>query len=437
MKKFILFFLLFPIYLFANINLIQSGPMLGYSDMREVLLWIQTKQSCKVQFKYYDIDNPKDVFLTDTFRTKSDNFFIAKLIANKVLPGKKYKYDVLINDKVVKLNYPTEFKTPVNWRWKTEPPEFKFAFGSCLYINDEMWDRKGKPYGGEYFILNSIYEKKPDFMIWLGDNIYLREGDWNTKTGIYYRWTHTRSIPEFQPLLANVHQYGIWDDHEFGPNDSDRGFWNKNTALQAFKDFMGNTEYVFENEGITSKFEWGDCDFFLLDNRWWKAPNGLKDSTKPYFGEKQLQWLIDNLIYSNAKFKFICGGGQILNPLQVFENYSNYSVERQKLLDAISKYKIKGVVFITGDRHFSELSKLTLNDGTIVYDYTSSTLSAGENKKGCSENNPLRIDGTCYDSRNFGLIEVSGDSKNRKLNLILFDNKGNKIWNYEIKETDF
>ena len=29
----------------------------------------------------------------------------------------------------------------------------------------------------------AIHQKKPDFMVWLGDNIYLREPDWSSHSG--------------------------------------------------------------------------------------------------------------------------------------------------------------------------------------------------------------------------------------------------------------
>jgi hypothetical protein len=47
--SFILFFLVASA-LHAQSSLLQSGPMLGYSEMREVLLWVQTKAK-KIQSK--------------------------------------------------------------------------------------------------------------------------------------------------------------------------------------------------------------------------------------------------------------------------------------------------------------------------------------------------------------------------------------------------
>ena len=106
-------------------------------------------------------------------------------------------------------DYELEFQTQEHWEYRKDAPNFSFAVGSCAYTNEKTKDRPGKSYGQDYFIYNSILDKNPDFMIWLGDNVYLREPDWNTKTGIYHRYSHDRSIKELQPLLGSVHHYAI------------------------------------------------------------------------------------------------------------------------------------------------------------------------------------------------------------------------------------
>ena len=44
---------------------IQSGPMVGYSEMSEVLLWVQTKQPAKVKFGYFEQGKPETKKFTD------------------------------------------------------------------------------------------------------------------------------------------------------------------------------------------------------------------------------------------------------------------------------------------------------------------------------------------------------------------------------------
>ncbi|MCB0572700.1 MAG: alkaline phosphatase family protein, partial [Phaeodactylibacter sp.] len=211
----------------AQSALLQSGPMLGYNEMREVLLWVQTKAPATVQFAYWPEAEPGRRMFTAEKQTEKSDAFTAKLLADQVEPGTKYRYELLIDGKPVSLPYPAAFETQPLWQWRTGPPAFKVAIGSCAYINETEYDRPGTPYGSDYQIFQSIYEQHPNAMIWLGDNVYLREADWFSRTGILHRYTHTRSLPEMQPLLASTHHYAIWDDHDYGPNNSNRSYIHK------------------------------------------------------------------------------------------------------------------------------------------------------------------------------------------------------------------
>jgi len=413
--SFILFFLVASA-LHAQSSLLQSGPMLGYSEMREVLLWVQTKAPAKVQFRYWDKENPKQVFETETVQTSKEKAFTASLIADRVS---------------------LEFQTQVLWKYRTDPPDFTIAAGSCTYINEPEFDRPGKPYGQGYEIFKAIHEKRPDAMIWLGDNIYLREADWNTRTGIYQRYQHTRSLPELQPLLASVHHYAIWDDHDFGPNDCDGSFWNKEQALEAFKCFWGNPSYgVGTLRGTCTQFSWGDADFFLLDNRYYRTPQARKTGPKTILGKEQFEWLINALVASHATFKVIVIGGQVLNPVAVYETYANYAEERQLLIDTITKEAIPGVIFISGDRHFTELIMLPRKDSYPLYELTCSPLTSGVFTGARKEANTLRVEGTLVEEQNFALMKFSGKREERALTMSIYNKDGKELWSRTIKASD-
>ncbi|UTA69122.1 alkaline phosphatase [Emticicia sp. 21SJ11W-3] len=415
---------------------IQSGPMLGYSEMREVLLWVQTKKEASVKFVYWDKTKPAIKYATEEFKTTKSDAFVARLIADQVLPGKKYAYEVWIDKKKVALSYPLEFQTQALWQWRTDPPAFKFAVGSCAYINETEFDRPGTPYGSEYEIFTSIYQSKPDFMLWSGDNIYLREPDWNTKTGIMKRYTHTRSLPEMQPLLGSIHNYAIWDDHDFGPNDADRGFVSKKQTLDAFKLFWGNLNYTFKDEGVTGSFQWADCQFFLMDDRWWRTPNDRTTGGREYFGQKQIQWLVDALKFSNAPFKFVIVGGQVGNPAKIFENFVNYEEERNQLFELITKEKIPGVIFISGDRHWTALTKVDRPGTYPLYDLTISALTSGPSKPVKEEADSPYVEGTTVTKHNYGLLEISGKRTDRVLKINVLDKDGKELWTREIKASE-
>ncbi len=422
--------------LYSQKSLLQSGPMLGYSEMFEVMLWVQTKHEADVKIIYYEKNTPDKTHVTNTVTTKKDDAYTAHLLADEVIPGHIYYYDLYINNEKITFDYKTQFQTQKLWAWRTDPPEFTFAAGSGAYINEPAFDRPGKGYGGDYQIYESIADKKPDFMLWLGDNIYLREPDWNTKTGILHRYTNTRSTPEMQKLLATVNNYAILDDHDFGPNDSDKSFWNKNETLDGFKKFWANPSYgIADIKGAISFFTWADCDFFLLDNRYYRDPNKLISDNKTILGKKQKEWLKNALTYSNAKFKFVVIGGQFLTTGGAYEVYTNYgfSNERTEIIEFIYRQNIKNVIFLTGDRHHSEISVLKNKNKPTIYDITSSPLTSHHASENKDEVNSLRVDGSLINQRNFTVFSVSGKKDERLLEMKFYDSNGKLIYNYKIK----
>ena len=428
-----LLLLIFASNSFAQQSLLQSGPMLGYAEMKEALIWVQTNTAATVQCTYWNVNAPKERYKTEPVKTIKASAFTAKLIADEVEPGQTYEYRILINDQELSFNYPTQFKTQAIWRWRTDPPDFSIALGSCTYINESIYDRPGDPYGSNYQIFESINSKQPDAMIWLGDNTYLREADWYSRTGILHRYTHTRSTPEMQALLASANHFAIWDDHDFGPNDSDRSYIYKDITLEAFELFWGNPSFGLpDQKGTTSFFQYNDMDFFLLDNRYFRSPNYRSTTERTILGKEQLEWLIDALTSSQAPFKLVAIGGQVLNTAENAENYiHHHPEERAYLLRRIEEENIKGVVFLTGDRHHSSLSQYTNNRGNIIYDLTVSPLTSGPYAP--NEQNDLQVEGTLVSQHNFGLLNFSGPREERKLQVQVFDCNGKVLWERELK----
>ena len=432
--KFFAAFLFLVSVMTAQENLLKSGPMVGYSQMREVALWVQTTKPAKVKIAYWEERKISNKNFTDEIQTEKSKAFTAHLIADNVEPGRKYEYELYINDKLVRRNYPLRFQTQILWQWRSDPPSFSFVTGSGAYINEPEYDRAGKPYGGEYEIYKSIYDSKPDFMVWIGDNVYLREADYYSKTGILKRYTYQWSQEFLQPLWGSVHHYAIWDDHDFGPNNSNRSYTQKELTLEAFKMFWSNPSYGINGKpGTTSYFEWADCEFYLLDNRYYRSPENRKFNERKILGDEQVEWLIDALTNSKAPFKFIVMGGQFLSTSPYSENYSNYKDEQQKILDLIAKEKIEGVIFLSGDRHFTELSKLERQGSYPIYDFTISPFSSGY-YNGEGEPNSLRVPGTFVAKRNYAKITVDGKRNDRTLTCIVYDKDGKEVWQYKIHE---
>ena len=408
--------------------------MLGYVDMKEALLWAQTTRPATVWFEYWDKESPEKKYATDWVKTEKNTAYTAKCIADQLEPGKMYVYQLYINEQKIILPYPTEFKTQPLWQWRTDPPAFSVATGSCAYINEPPYDRPGTPYGSNYGIFTQIAAQKPDLMLWLGDNVYYREPDWTTRTGMLHRFTHDRSLPELQPLLASTQHYAIWDDHDFGPNDSDGTWVHKETAWEVFKAFWGNPTFgVNGQKGCTTWFQYADMDFFLLDDRYFRTPNYCKSCERTMLGKAQLEWFLAALSASRAPFKVVAIGAQVLTPVKKHERYSNlFEAERDSILAHIEREDIKGVIFLTGDVHFTEMNALKNARGNWVYDLTTSPLTSGVNPTGPSETNELRVEGTAVAQHNFSLLRFSGPRKERQLDITVYGADGKLLWNKTI-----
>ena len=432
---YIITLLLFTSSLFSQEQLLQSGPMVGYSAYREVGLWVQTTKSATVHFEYYDLDSPSKVYQSDKLTTAKSEGFTAKIPIEFLEPGKKYGYSVFINGKKIEIGHKLQFQTKELWQWRKNPPDFSFVSGSCFYVNEPVYDRPGTPYGDEPItIFNSILSKSPDFMVWLGDNTYLREADWDSRSGIYHRYTHDRSVKELQPLLGSVHHYAIWDDHEYGINDASRTYQLKDVTLKAFNDFWFNPIPGTPERGISHTFQWSDAEFFMLDNRWFKVEKEMNDSSyKTILGKEQIDWFIESLSQSLATFKFVAIGGQFISNSAAYENYAVLPVERQMIIDRIVENGITGVIFLTGDRHFSEVSVEKPEGFYPIYDFTISPFTSGAGGPR-TETNTKRIAGSLIErTRNFAKFNIVGEKKERKIQVEYFNAKGESLYKMEIK----
>jgi alkaline phosphatase D len=136
--------------------------------------------------------------------------------------------------------------------------------------------------------------------------------------------------------------------------------------------------------------------------------------------------------YSKAPFKMVATGGQVLNTAAVFENYATIPDERAELLRRIDEEGITGVVFLTGDRHFTELSQMSLKDGRTILDLTVSPLTSGTFPP--KEENLHRVDGTVVGVQNFATLDFTGKRDERVMTIRVHDAQGVLQWERAIPQ---
>jgi alkaline phosphatase D len=421
---------------------IISGPMLGPVELRDAKVWVEVSPEVKTVSLQFNKKGDTRPVKTVMYKGELGNdfnplqFTIGGLDLNTT-----YKYSIWINGKAT--GKEGEFTTKDLWQWRKDPPAFSFLTGSCSYFNQPVYDRPGTPYGKDSSIFESMAREKAAFMLWLGDAWYTREVDYYSEWGLWYRASHDRALPITQGFLKAMPQLAIWDDHDYGPNDIGKNYTLKETSRNVFNKYFCNPSSGENGQGIYTMTSWGDADIFMTDDRWWRSTDKLKDSVngkpnpeKRMLGTQQMEWLKNSLLFSTATFKIIAVGSQVLNPVSPYEAWWKFPAEYKELLDFLDEYKISGVVFLTGDRHHSEIIKVDRAGSYPLYDITVSPLTSGTHTFGGTEkNNPYRVLGI-DEKQNYARFSFNGQRGNRKMTVEFLGLKGEKLNEWSITEKE-
>ena len=414
------------------------GPMLGAVEMTEARIWLQSGAPARIRLGWWPEGEPVKIRWTPPLATVAEQEYTLNIVLDRLRPGTRYRYRVELDGRLLPPEAGYGLTTQSDWAKRSEPPDLKIALGSCVYLNDPAAEPPGPPSGGDYQIFTEIARRQPQLMLWLGDNVYLRPADFYSRAGMSDRYRQLRALPELQSLLTSSAHYAIWDDHDYGDNDSNRSYRMRGDSLDLFRLYWPNPSYGLpEQPGIFTRFVWSDVEFILTDNRYSRAANELADPGRDYFGALQFQWLKDTLSSSRATFKLVAFGNQVLNTRSPSENFYGYQREYQNFLNWLQASGIPGVVLLSGDRHHSEFLRRERQGAYPLYEWTVSPLTSKPYPPYEQEREvPERVPGSLLVERNFGLIDVSGQTGSRRLHLQLVDAQGHTRWQQELTQQE-
>ena len=417
-KKYYFIILLFQLFNFSlSAQQLVSQPFAGHTSKSEINIWCMFKNADSVILKNSDLQ-------TKTFIYKKEHCFRKFMPVNVHFSGlsenQTYNIQYSFNNK--------DFYPLINTKTNSDSlKDLSFLSGSCAFV-PTGFNGAIKPFTS-LKIFDYMKNDSADFMLWLGDNLYYIF-DYHRYKGQLKRNIKTRLNKTLSNFLHSTQNYAIWDDHDYGSDNSDGTFKVKNTSLNVFQQFWPNPEndtfnyYTFKKQ---------DCQFFMLDDRY----NKLND--KVVLGNTQSEWLKNELLQSISTFKFIGIGIQALNSISTLECLYKTEKEYQELVSFIREHKISGVLFISGDRHHGELMRIAENDMYPLYDFTTSPLTMYPiqiSKNSREFINPDKVEGTYFPSYNYGKITISGNRENRICTLELKDHKGNLVWKKEISANE-
>ena len=317
---------------------LELAPMLGHVSSTEARIWAKSSESTKLSVR---ISTKPDLSSSRTVRgpkLEAGSGLMGHVVVSNLQPATLYYYSVLLDGKpATPRPYPSFTTAPA----EGQPGHVRIAFTSCVGYH-------GYDATAGYADLGRT---NIDLLLMLGDNHYANTNDPVVQRKYFF---DQRATAGWRGLSPGTPIYAIWDDHDFGPNDSDGTLKGKERALQTFKEHWANPSYGEpDNPGVYFKFTRADVDVFMLDGRFYRDPNKATNlAHKTQLGTKQLAWFKRELLASKAPVKVLASGGE-WQGYGTDDSWRSFRQERDDIFKFIEDNSIKGVLLISGDRHFT------------------------------------------------------------------------------------
>jgi alkaline phosphatase D len=413
---------------------VSGAPVAGHFTHDSVRLWLQSTEEANATVRYWPEGQGEDRAATAKAALFKATEYIEILELEGLAPATVYQYRVSLDG-----------GGSAAGRFRTAPApgsvpgDFRVYIGSCAYT--EAYTRGGNPYGANHHIFDTMAARMgadtlPHFMLWLGDNLYLRgpstslgvPAEYSTPAHMEVRYKDVRSQLQLRRLFAGTHHYAIWDDHDFGPNNADKSFESKDSSLKLFRAYWPNPPMgSAQSPGTWCRFAHQDAEFFLLDCRFNRDPEKAPpDAAKAMFGPQQMGWLKKGLAESKAAFKVVAGGSQLLSEGKngVHSGWHSYAAERDDFLAWLKANPVKGLVLLSGDRHNTQVFR----EGE-VHEFSCSPLTSKVSPVDKAELANPRLDKECVvETQNFGTLEFSGRGASRQVTARAHDSDGKLLW---------
>ena len=298
-----------------------------------------------------------------------------------------------------------------------DPPVVRIAFGSCMH------QAKPQPFW------RTVASLDPHRFVMLGDGIYPdAESHANVIESLERAYGTASEISELARFRSQVPVTAIWDDNDFGGSDIGGEFPQKLRSRELFLRFWASDRERIQRarkSGIYGLWEWGSVErrtqLIVPDLRYnrseWVQQEPEHRSTLarsgygPYrsvsspdatmLGEVQWAWL-EACLRRPAELRILASSIQFVPTHRGWESWWNFPLERQKFLSLLRDSKASGLILISGDTHYGELSCLE-EAPYPLWELTASGLTETWPRPGA---NRYRV-GKAHPQTNFGVLHIN------------------------------
>lgn len=228
---------------------------------------------------------------------------------------------------------------------------FRFAFGSCANT------------GSAHAVFAEIGYQSPAFFLHTGD-LHYENIAVNDPALFHAAFGRVLTSPTQRLLYQHVPIAYMWDDHDYGPNNSDRLSPSREAAQLAYRHYVPHYPLPADaalvgqplaERPIAQAFSHGRVRFILLDSRSQRDPvDQADDAHKTMLGTWQREWLQRELLATRDTHPLtfiLTTVPWISDETDTRDNWGRYTTERAELSRWMVENNIRGVCFLGGDAH--------------------------------------------------------------------------------------
>ena len=328
---------------------------------------------------------------------------VLQVALDDLTPDTRYRYALQIHGRL-DTTRSGQFRT-----FADGPSSFRVAMGACATT------------GSTHPVFDAIRGTNPDLFLHLGDMHY--EDIAATQADPFrraYRQVHG-STPQADLYRSTPLAY-MWDDHDYGPNNSSRRAPGQTFAQQVYREYVPHYPLArAEDAPIYQAFTVGRVRFLLTDLRSARTSNQAPDSAKTMMGPRQKRWFKRQLRQARDQYPVIAWVSSVpwIGPEGSSEDHwGGFARERRELATYIDSIGVNDqLVVLSGDAHMVALDDGTNNHygkpggGGFPVVHAASLDQTGSVKGGPYTHGPHRTPLTLFGRRpgQFVLMDVTDD----------------------------
>jgi phosphodiesterase/alkaline phosphatase D-like protein len=226
------------------------------------------------------------------------------------------------------------------------PFSFSFAFASCAET------------GSNHPVFETIRQLNPLFFVHMGDFHYLNIGV-NERQVFREGYETVLASPGQSALYRETPIAYMWDDHDYGPNDSDQFSPGREAARLTYQEYVPHYPLAAGsgNVPIYQAFTIGRVRFIMTDTRSERDGSSVPadDPNKSMMGVAQKGWWKQEVLNAQGVYPVIVWVSTSPwladSPGSGVDNWNGFRAERRELADWLVANQIQNLFFISGDVH--------------------------------------------------------------------------------------